>query len=287
MPIISRMIKQLRPSVLSSNLASFNNNQSAQFSQVRTVMTPQYQGTILPPTQTQFINAWSRHNPNYILTCSGETLEEMKQSLRLCNFSSNFLSVSSIGTRSYNNLKALTWTRMVMAFNLYSIVKGALDIEFFDPKVDFITTCMNHGLNKTYWERRFRIRSVLFIPNEKLHNLIYLTEINNINEFWDHIFELYDNLFFVHSQTRPNFVRSSSSTRRNINVRRRMQNNVNNPNHSVAIEYLNRDIDDEINVISNNQQAAMIIRQINTMLPIELRKAIYETCMALHISHPN
>ncbi len=288
MPRITREIADLTPNTFDPNNS---NSQSTWFSYVRTVYSRERGGTILPPTKTEFMREWNSYDPNFVFTVEADTLEECKRALSF----NCFPRISYIGRLSGSRLttrnKAIAWTRMIMAFNMYADVKREFGV-LQNNHIDFIGSKRNDTIIEHTWDTAFHRRCILFISNDKLQQLLelsnYCTNSSIDNEqFWSYIFEIYDNL-----PTNRRFrVRIDRNNNNNIAISPPAPaptpavSSVDNPTHTIAQEYMSRDTEEnEEDVPSNHEIAEMIANAEN--LPSELRKEIYETCMAFHISHP-
>ncbi len=275
MPHIVKNVSHLIPNIVGNN----NNVSSNWFSYVRTVYSRENGGIVLPPTKREFTRQWYDISLFFELECNGETLDQCKRTLRTCSLPSFYIT-SSLDMS--NKIKAVAWTRMIMAFNMYAEVRKALNLPY--NTIDFIGSSGHTDL----WRRHFNGRCVLFISNNKINSIINLIDNRIYTDFWDYIFDIYDNLDFNISN------RSNRRTQRRNRPRRSRSQRINtsyvsrvdNPTHSIAQEYMHREEENDIELDINNEQIANMIVSTSDLLPIELRKTIYETCMALNISHP-
>ncbi len=266
MPQISRTISSLVPKTFDSNNP---NSQASWFSYIRTVYSRQRGGTILPPTRKGFLNEWPS-SPTFVFRCEGDTLEECKNNLSDNNFPPIHCQRRTIAERNKN----ITWTRMIMAFNMYAEVRkefrNSTDRQIH--KIDFIGSKQDsncHTINTII--NVFNGRKALFLPSDIIQNLITLTatsRLSSYNErdttytrrFWNYIFEIYDNII------NPNV----SSVSREVNV---------------SQEYMNREDSDNIDLNIDNQQIANMILNTEVVLPDDIKKMIYDAYIALSMSH--
>ncbi len=288
MPHISRTVADLTPNTFDQNNP---NSQSTWFSYMRTVYSNQHGGIILPPTKTEFMNSWNLQLSS-ILQCEGNTLEECKNSLSL--------NIFPFIRNARNQLKAIAWTRMIMALNMYADVKR----EFGFPVnhfVDFIGSQRNNSSsfretsfhsetwNREIWKSVFHRRCAIFISNAKLEHLIELStngqhRFDN-QEFWNLIFEIYEQMPpRMHCfQQRPVLNCATETISPTQNIAPVEQSIASITNQDIAQEYMNREDDEEY--VPNNQQLVDII--VNSEdIPNEIKKQIYEICIAYHMSHP-
>ncbi len=282
MPHISRTIADLTPNTFDLNNPS---TQSTWFSHVRTVYATQHGGIILPPTKEMFMCEWNIYDINNFHTYGGPNLESCKEYLKNYYHFLSF-SISPRRTRIENiiKIKVVTWTRMILAFNLYAEFRRAINLSPYN-KVDFIGSKRGDINSTDFWEPHFHGRCVLFISNGKLQHMMYLTESNRTYDFWQCIFDIYDaqrfDARFQYTESENNIIISNifeeQVTTEQIPI-------VDNQNYQIAQEYLNNINEEETDV--NNQQIANMIMNYESSLPSELRKTIFEYCLAFHISHP-
>jgi len=198
MPRVPRILRDIAPNTFDPNNT---NSQSTWFSYVHTVYSRRYGGTVVPPTKTEFMRIWNCYYQEYEFFYQGETLKECKENLKYNIFPyAVFPSVRHrITARNYTSTvqKVIAWTRMIMAFNMYADVCEIFGMQC--NKIDFIGS--KTGCNT--WKSMFHQRCVLFINNEKLQEMIELSNnissdsvnsIVNYNKFWQNIFDIYDNL---------------------------------------------------------------------------------------------
>ncbi len=247
MPFVSMTTAGLVPNIFDQ----FNpQNPVRWFSFIRHYSKRECFGTIAPPTKREFMKEWDSLDRSYIFASNGNTIEDSKRYTRRYSFQSYYLLSIPIEERN-NKLKHVTWVRMILAFNMYAKIRQSFGLQPYH-KIDFIGSIGNNHPERNKCKNWFDGKKVLFISNEKLHNLIHLTEINNTNEFWDCIFEIYDNL--------------------NINCEYNINSNL-----TLEQEYTNRE-NDELEMFTNNQQIANMIMKIRYELPKELKKNIFNTC---------
>lgn len=257
MPYITRSLYELAPNTSSSsNIRS----QSLWFSRVRNEFTRAYGGTVRPPTRTEFMREWNFIPEEYEIRCSGNNLEEYKESLKHFHLPYFHIPLQGRESTRYNKIKAATWVRMILAFNMYADVRNLLMLSP-DNRIDFIGSS---GHDRNSLSIRFSGCYVLHLLNDILHHMIYLITEGRNADFWELIFDIYDN-----HRTRHNSFRHEQYD--NII-------NVDSPTHAIAQEYLNRTDDNELEIIPNNQQIADIIMQIKSSIPHNIRKIIYEAC---------
>jgi len=191
MPYVTRTMTDIAPDTFDP----LNPNaQSSWFSYVRTVFSRKYEGTVDPPTKTQFMREWDKYNSNSTYVFGGENLESCKEYLKkYCRFLPFMVSSRNTVEFNFNKIKAVTWMRMIVAFNLYAAFRKKIDLLPYN-KIDFIGSAGDNNPNRNSWEPHFHGRCVLFISDEKLWKMIQLTEEDKITEFWKCIFEIYDDL---------------------------------------------------------------------------------------------
>ena len=297
MPQISRTVADLTPNTFDPNNS---NSQSTWFSYMRTVYSTQHGGIILPPTKTGFMNSWNSQLSG-ILQCEGNTLEECKNSLSL----NVFPFIRYQRTNERNQLKAIAWTRMIMALNMYADVKREFGFSV-NHFIDFIGSQRNNSSsfrdtslhetnfhsetwNREIWKSVFHRRCAIFISNAKLEYLIELStngqHVFGYREFWNLIFEIYEQMpvrmrcFQQRPVSNCTIGRTISPTQ-NITP---VEQSIAPVEQNIAQEYMNRE-DDEEYVPSNQQLVNMIINSDD--IPSEIKKQIFEICIAHHMSHP-
>lgn len=188
MPTLTRTISQLAPNTSDPNNP---NSQSSWFSYVRTVYSRQRGGTVIPPTKTEFMREWnSCCRSNFNFRSHGETLEEHKAFLESNRFPPLLISSITSGQDLTKELKIATWTRMIMAFNMYADVRRLFH-ERKSNKVDFISS-MGNDYSVNRWESYFQGRCVLFIRDEEIRHMSELIKHYVNIDFWRHIFHIYE-----------------------------------------------------------------------------------------------
>jgi hypothetical protein len=206
-----------------------------------------------------------------MIGCTGDTIEQCEQSLKTYRFP-YYPVPRSITNR--NKLVAITWVRMIMAFNMYAYVKRTIDtIPSNNLNIDFIGSCGSSNR----WENRFNGRCLLYIENSKLEHMIQLTLNGQHEDFWNNIFEIYNSINFNTFNGRP---RRRASNRRTSRRQRVNISSVDNPTHQIAAEYFARTDEDETEFIPSNQHIANLIIRADVCLPNELLQTIYEICMS-------
>ena len=270
---ISRTVAQLTPNTVSEHNPR---SQSSWFSFIRRY-SRERRGAVIPVTKTEFTRAWNSMRPDFEFVCSSPA--------------SGDIGIVSIDT-ILNNLKEelknnvfpeyqrphrvaeTAWVRIILAFNMYAEVRRELGL-LPNNRIDFLGSTGNAC---NIWENRFNGRRVLYVNDNQLIDLVRLID-NGINdEAWQLIFNIYESLYPLPISRSPR--RLASRRSRGLQFR-----TVDSPTHSIAQEYLNRTDDNELDIIPDNQQIANMVLQTNNILPYDLRKMIYETCTALHISH--
>jgi hypothetical protein len=267
MPTITKSIEDLAP-----NIPFDDNRSSTWFSYVKQVYSRQRGGTVLPPTKTQFKHAWNYHYQSTVFSCYGETLEGCKHSL------SNNLFYYTITSHTETMRKAVAWTKMIMAFNMYAAIRREFGLNL-QTHIDFIGSKNNIG--NRFFKTYFRNRRILFISNNILERFIQLSNEDRTQTFWQLIFEIYDYGNFHRCLSFD--VRDYENSRRNLSVETPI---VETPVNNIEQEYFSRTDDDNTNISIDNQNIANMIMRTENDLPEDLKKMIYETCLALHISHP-
>lgn len=241
---------------LTPNTVDLNNprSQSSWFYFIRR-SSRQHQGTVAPIKKTEFVRAWNSMDQNFRLTCFGETLHDCKDYLIKLNTLPILPRLPLI--------TECAWVRIILALNMYAEVRKNLNI-FPNEKIDFIgsASVSNNYCNRL--EYRFHNRRILYIDDTLLIDLIRLVANNSYFHFWECIFDIYDNLYHPLSSQRQ---RCHS-----------IYNSANIPNHPITNE------NEEENINLSNQQIANMILRTRNILPYNLRKTIYETCIAFHIS---
>lgn len=233
--IISFRIRNLVPNNRDANNA---NNQSAWFSYVRSVYSLEKHGTVIPPTKTEFMREWNKYDYDLLFRFSEDNLQNTQEFIKHNNYFDTFNIPNNVSQeKKYNKIKAITWTRMIIAFNFYSHACSISRPE----TIDFIGSTSGNNVI----EKRFNGRNVLFITNMKLQEMIQIVEENRQEEFWQCIFDIYNSL-----------------------------------------RYRNNSVQYRENFIPNNQQLAEMIKTTTSPLPLEIKKTIYDICMAFHISSP-
>lgn len=241
MPTICKLKCQLAPDTGDIN------TQDSQFLYIRNVCRRQKEGNVVSPTKTEFMREWNSHvyPADYSLTCSGDTFIECKESLRNISFPACVRRIT---------LNANIWVKMIMAFNMYAMVRSEFNLS--TPLfVDFICPVGNNNQNRSNFKKYFNGRNVLFIANNKIRAISDSLENERFSYFWDLIFITYDYAIFCYLQETNNL---ENFTDRN--------------------EYFSFEND-------NNQQIANMIRHSKNSIPSDIRKQIYEICIAFHISH--
>jgi hypothetical protein len=276
----SKILRDLAPNTFDQNNS---NSQSTRFSYVRTVYSRQYGGTVVPPTKTEFMRIWNSYDQEYEFFYQGDTLEECKHNLSV----NVFPSIRHIITaRNYTlaKQKAIAWTRMIMAFNMYANILREFNVSQ-NNYIDFIGSKTGYDI----WKSMFHRRCVLFINNEKLQEMIELS--NNISSidlhsdhrrFWQNIFDIYDILPInrrFRTRTIPNGI-TIITQQVPIRTRGSRSSSINTEQ-----EYLSREHEETDLVNLDNQQIANMIMNIENPLPDDVKKTIFDTCLALHISH--
>ncbi len=284
MPTIEKTLSNLAPNTFDPNHPS---RQSTWFSYVRTVYSREHSGTIVSPTKTEFVRAWNSYDLEFKFRCTGNSLEDMKISL-----SRNvFPACINLSRRQRVSAETIAFTRIIMAFNMYAEVCKELGITLIsNNRIDFIGS---KRMRDAHIRTMFNNRKIIFINNEKLQSLIESSSTLShnscfIERFWNGIFDLYNNVYV--SRTGRGFTRTQSITMPDNNIEipeptpEPVVSYVDNPTHSIAQEYIERLEDENEYVPSNHQIAEMILNSSD--LPENLKKEIYETCMAFYISHP-
>lgn len=296
MPTFTRSVAQLSPDTSDPNNS---NSQSSWFSYVRTVYSPQRGGTIKPPTKTEFMREWnSCWRSGFTFTSRGETLEEHKTSLLGTHFPPFYMSHIRSEDDRWKKLKVVTWTRMVMAFNMYADARKLLNMRP-SCRVDFIGSMADRH-NVSRWEDCFHGRCVLYIRDEEIVQMSEMLRDGRTSDFWRCIFRIYDCQFTninirinrSHEIPRGTSPVDQSETHEVSRFIPAVQSQtpapsvprVDNPTHSIAQEYLNRTDDEEEDIALDNQQIANMIMNTRDPLPDEIKKIIHETCVALHMS---
>lgn len=225
--------------------------------------------TVFAPTVGKFACIWNLFDQQHDFVCSGDDIESCKQSL--CDNVFPLFRGTLTTDNIFEHAKNIAWVRMVLALNMYADVRRHFSLQPYG-RVDIVLSSGSSRFNYHRYEIRqsmYNVYRVLYAENSKLSSLGSLTKV----EFWRRIFEIYDD-------------QTSNHQRENLNRR-----NVENAPiveevliSAIAQEYLNRD-ENVVNIIPNNKQIAGMIAQIDD-LPVEIRKSIYDTCIAFYISHP-
>lgn len=240
MPFISRTTAALKPDIF--NIP----NQSDIFTRVYVLSLSEYAGTILPPTDI-IITEWNSINQDFMFSCTGVNIEECKLSLETnwfpCIFSELGIEISD-PVSDPNKIKVVTWTRMIMAFNMYAYVRKHFNSPPYN-KIDLIGSKINTIPNRSKLRNQFDNVNVLYIPDDILHEFIENTKYGRIINFWRLIFDTYDNQIDIYDNL-----------------------------------FINE------HPIPDNWKIANMILQSECLLPHNVRKMIYDVCMAFHISHP-
>lgn len=159
------------------------------------------------------------------------------------------LEGNSFPRTSSSDFKAIVWNRMILAFNMYAAIRKEF-CWFPYNKVDLIGSSEDENV----WKPYFNDRCVLFISDDNLYNLLSMVCDNENAEFWRTIFNIYDSQRFNIKFFNPEHIKDPESTSRCLS----------------NISY--KKISDEIIRLEN--------------IPVNVRKYIYETCIAYYISHP-
>ena len=247
MPYMFRTIADITPNTYSQD----DLFQSVKF------YSKEYESLLDTPEENEFMHELTKYNPNSRYFCDGDNLEDIQAYLKdYCRFIPFTISSNS---ENFNKLKAITWVRMIIAFNLYAACRCTIGILPYD-RIDFIGSAGDNNPNRNTWESRFNDRCVLFISDEKLWKMIQLTEEQKAEEFWECIFEIYDSQHFNATLCPTN----------------------NDLIGEIAQEYLNRENEEEY--IPSNRQIADMIIGLDVSLPADVRKLICELCVTSYIS---
>lgn len=250
---------------------------SAQFSHVRTTYRRQYHGTILPPKMTTFNMMWNTYFSRFLTDISyeAENREELERKL-IENFRINtpaFLSrpICFLSETEVKKQIAFIFAKIIVYYNLYACVRD-IHSHGIGGKIDLVGSRSNNGFfynrrqlilshrNSQYILRRlFITKNVLFIPDNKLNDLLQPEVYDNNEVFWNHIIEIYK---IVHG------TRVESNT------------TVSGP-RTLEEEYVNRteELEEEI---TTNQIAAMLTNIQD--IPADMKKAIYDVLISIQTS---
>lgn len=240
---ISRIKEDLAPNI-------FNSNQvRSWFYRMRTYS----RNAIIPPTYRQFMQEWDR--VNITLRCSGENIDDCKASLVLNQFPE--LNESS-------DIKTATWVRTILALNMYANVRQALRIRHYST-VDFVGIKSDSN-NRFYpCTRLFHGRTVLFITSAEMRDLIQMTENNWSVDFWRKIFLIYDDYI-------SHYANDSNNSTVTVPIQE-----VDIPNHNMAVEYFSRKKNDE-DFIPSNKQIIDLLLKTEDLIPEEIKDRILQMC---------
>lgn len=279
-------------------------NHSAWFSYIRNC-SARCQGHVVPPTKSEFFKALNAINPTlFRITINGNNFEEQKEELSQIYLPDNLYTIPRHATEEQKEKRmiAMTWIKMIIAFNAYIKLKrmhGYINV----LPIDFIGSIHNTHSNRNMYKLQLSNRFIFYLQDSKINDLIELnrmisssTENNRFDQnvyFWVKCFDIIDNIIHSYSlhrrmRRRGIYIRYSYSYEPPQNGAAIVQEQytniplVDNPNHEIAREYLNREEDEEF--IPNNQQIARIIENMNQTLPEEIRRIINEAC-TLYLSH--
>jgi len=241
MPTICKLKCQLAPDTGDINAQNYR------FSYIRNVCRRQREGIVVSPTRTEFMCEWNNYvyPVDYSLTCSGDTFIECKECLRNISFPTCIRE--TILTHQWQSmLYANVWVKMIMAFNMYAMVRSEFSSST-SLSVDFICPVGNNNQNRSKFKKYFNGRNVLFIADNKIRAMSDSLGDERFSYFWSLIFITYDYAISCYLQE---------------------TNNIEN-------------ITDQ----NDNNQIANMIRNSRNSLPSDIRKQIYEICIAFYISH--
>ncbi len=186
---IIKTIDDLAPNTTHPNN---KNCQTSWFSHVRK-LSSNYEGTIESPTKAPFVNEWKKLDSSFIFTCIGKTFEECKKSLENCSLPEIQTPFIMGGMSDFKKLRTITWTRMILAFNMYATVRRQFNCLPCN-NVDFIGSAGDDHFLRDTWEPHFHNRCVLFLSDSILQHMIELIETKRTKDFWRCIFDIYENL---------------------------------------------------------------------------------------------
>lgn len=263
MPNITRTFFDLFPNIADTN----ENRISNWFSYIKNVYSPRYGSTITPPTKLQFMTEWRRisnsNNP-LVFHCNGDNVIDLKSHLKcyssICTFQGIPTRYDSIDQNTINK----AWVRIIAAFNMYADICQVVGYRKCN-RIDFIGSAGNNDPHANIWIPKFNNRCVLFLSDDAINYLIArIIRYDHIN-FWFTIFDIYNTQIF-----NPRF---------SSNSRPLIQNNPtpHSASNSIRLNSQKNPINNEIIEIINNME---------TPLPKNIRKFIYDACIASYISHP-
>lgn len=318
MPTITKTLSSLTPVAFDSEN---RDNLSTWFSYVRRVYSLERNGTVIPPTKSEFFKAWNYIYPQYSLSFSGENLEEQKQSLSHCQlptFGRYLIPRYATEEQREKRIRAITWAKLIIALNAYVQLKRENGYYNILP-VDFIGSAGDRALRRNNYDARFNGKIVLHLQDSILNRFIEITKerLNCYNSagdidqaFWNYIFEVVDNnIQFTHGisrrvrRTRQNLLYYYHNAPTTTHYTPAVVENdiqeivtpgitihipvsaVDNPSHEIAREYLDRETEEDEDFIPSNQQIAQMIANTSVILPEDIRKTVYEACVAFHMSH--
>lgn len=150
------------------------------------------EGMIKPPTVNEFRHEYDSIVQPFHFISEGGDIEDHKRCLRY-NLFPEF-------EFSDDRIKVITWTRMVMAFNMYVYVLEAFGLSR-NYKVDVIIPVGDISPIVNSWEQKyfnFAAFGVLYVSNSDIIRMIELTGSEEScfqAEFWQHIFDIYKSLY--------------------------------------------------------------------------------------------
>jgi hypothetical protein len=203
----------------------------------------QKNGTIVPPTRNEFMEIWNQYNSRPI-KAHGYGIDELKQNLKTNCFQP---------INDDKKIKTITWTRMIIAFNIYAFIRRTINLyPFFN--INLIGSAENNTIYRKHCNCEYNCGyyNVLFLNNNTINRFINFTEFNSKDKFWDNIFNVYDNI--DHTSIEPKL--------------------------TIEKEYFNRKKNNTRISISNKQIAYIILRSQHE-LPQEIKKHIYKICKQL------
>ena len=272
-------IEELKPNTIPTNNVG---SQSTWFSYVRYTYSREFGGTILPPTMTKFFQAWHDTDQSFRFSTCSSDFTEAKQEL-----SRNSFPVIRHLQRG-QKFKHGVWVRMVAAFNAYAKLREAFG-KTPSHGVDFIGLAGNNYCNRNRWRPRFHGRCVLHIADELLENMFEAIRDNRLTDFWTKIFNLYDNQYLRSQLQFPAYIRNNNNnpfSSRHSSANSTRSTAVDNPTSPISQEYLTRTENVSEDFIPDNQQVAAMLTQIANPIPRDVRKIIYDMCIAAQMSEP-
>lgn len=162
-------------------------------------------GTIVPPSMDQVFRELDSLDLEERIICSGKSIKECKLYLQdymarhirsdqtpfeKLRFEENRFSSETSESARYEKIKVATYVNMLMAFNMYGVIRMKFGAELGD-RVDYIGFIKDESVSNE-WSHSYPLLCKLYIKESEFKHLMELTESGNASEFWKYIFETFD-----------------------------------------------------------------------------------------------